>query len=216
MNNDKNGLNLKDENIIVLSTHNPGKLREFEGLQDKFGLRIITRDEAGIPHDYDVVEDGTTFEENSFKKANEIMKLSGLPTMADDSGLMVDCLDGKPGVYSSRFGGVEGDAVRNYTKLLEMMEGVEDGRRTAHFTTVITLVRPDGTVLVAKGECHGRITTEPRGDRGFGYDPVFVPDGYDKTFAELGEDIKNGISHRAMALIKLEKMLEEEREEVKA
>ena len=195
-------------NRIVLSTHNKGKLAEFEGLAKRLGLEIITRDDAGIPHDFDVVEDGTTFEENSYKKAYEVMKMCGLPTMADDSGLMVDALDGQPGVYSSRFGGVEGDAVRNYTKLLEMMKGLPEEKRGAHFTTVITLIYPDGETIVVKGECHGRITEAPIGDLGFGYDPVFMPDGYNETFAQLGPDVKNQFSHRAKALEELERILE--------
>ena len=136
------------DKTIVLSTHNKGKLAEFEGLAKRLGFRIITRDEAGIPHDFDVVEDGTTFEENSYKNAYEVMKMCGLPTMADDSGLMVDALDGQPGVYSSRFGGVEGDAVRNYTKLLDMMKDLRGDERKAHFTTVITLIYPDGKIRI--------------------------------------------------------------------
>ena len=197
------------DKTIVLSTHNKGKLREFEGLAERLGFTIITRDEAGIPHDFDVVEDGTTFEENSYKKAYEVMKMCNLPTMADDSGLMVDALDGQPGVYSSRFGGVEGDSVRNYTKLLELMEGLEWDERKAHFTTVITLIYPDGETIVSKGECHGHITDEPRGDMGFGYDPVFIAEGFDRTFGELGPDVKNRVSHRARALEELERLLED-------
>ena len=197
------------DKTIVLSTHNKGKLAEFEGLAKRLGLNIITRDEAGIPHDFDVVEDGITFEENSYKKAYEVMKMCGLPTMADDSGLMVDALDGQPGVYSSRFGGVDGDAVRNYTKLLEMMKGLPEEERKAHFTTVITLIYPDGETIVAKGECHGRITEAPVGDQGFGYDPVFMPDGYNETFAQLGPEVKNQFSHRAKALEELERILED-------
>ena len=197
------------DKIIVLSTHNKGKLAEFEGLASRLGLSIITRDEAGIPHDFDVVEDGTTFEENSYKKAYEVMKMCGLPTMADDSGLMVDALDGQPGVYSSRFGGVDGDAVRNYTKLLEMMTGLPEEERKAHFTTVITLIYPDGETIVARGECHGKITEAPVGDQGFGYDPVFMPDGYNETFAQLGPEVKNQFSHRAKALEELERILED-------
>ncbi len=200
------------DRTIVLSTHNKGKLREFEGLAKRLGLKIITRDEAGIPHDFDVVEDGTTFEENSCKKAYEVMKMCGLPTMADDSGLMVDALNGQPGVYSSRYGGVEGDAVRNYTKLLHEMEGLPWERRKAHFTTVITLIYPDGETIVSKGECHGHITEEPRGSQGFGYDPVFMAEGFDKTFGELGPEIKNGVSHRAKALEELERILEDREE----
>ncbi len=197
------------DKTIVLSTHNKGKLAEFEGLAKRLGFNIITRDEAGIPHDFDVVEDGTTFEENSYKKAYEVMKMCGLPTMADDSGLMVDALDGQPGVYSSRFGGVEGDAVRNYTKLLEMMKDLPEEKRNAHFTTVITLIYPDGETIVAKGECHGKINEVPVGDKGFGYDPVFVPDGYKETFAQLGPEVKNQFSHRAKALEELERILED-------
>ncbi len=197
------------DKTIVLSTHNKGKLAEFEGLAKRLGFNIITRDEAGIPHDFDVVEDGTTFEENSYKKAYEVMKMCGLPTMADDSGLMVDALDGQPGVYSSRFGGVEGDAVRNYTKLLEMMKDLPEEKRNAHFTTVITLIYPDGETIVAKGECHGKINEAPVGDKGFGYDPVFVPDGYKETFAQLGPEVKNQFSHRAKALEELERILED-------
>ena len=197
------------DKTIVLSTHNKGKLAEFEGLAKRLGFNIITRDEAGIPHDFDVVEDGTTFEENSYKKAYEVMKMCGLPTMADDSGLMVDALDGQPGVYSSRFGGVEGDAVRNYTKLLEMMKDLPEEKRNAHFTTVITLIYPDGETIVAKGECHGKINKAPVGDKGFGYDPVFIPDGYKETFAQLGPEVKNQFSHRAKALEELERILED-------
>ena len=196
------------DKTIVLSTHNKGKLKEFEGLARRWGFNLITRDEAGIPHDFDVIEDGTTFEENSYKKAYEVMKMCGLPTMADDSGLMVDALDGQPGVYSSRFGGVEGDSVRNYTKLLKLMEGLKGDERKAHFTTVITLIYPDGETIVSKGECHGRITESPRGGKGFGYDPVFIADGFTETFAELGPEIKNNVSHRAKALEELERQLE--------
>ncbi|MBR6473324.1 MAG: RdgB/HAM1 family non-canonical purine NTP pyrophosphatase [Firmicutes bacterium] len=197
------------DKTIVLSTHNKGKLAEFEGIASRLGFKIITRDEAGIPHEFDVVEDGTTFEENSYKKAYEVMKMCGLPTMADDSGLMVDALDGQPGVYSSRFGGVEGDSKRNYTKLLGMMEGLPLEERKAHFTTVITLIYPGGETIVAKGECHGHIATEPKGEKGFGYDPVFIPDGYTETFGIMGPEVKNLISHRARALEELERILEE-------
>lgn len=203
-------------NTIVVATHNKGKMKEFAALAERLGLNIITRDEAGVPHDFDVVEDGTTFEENSFKKAFEIMQICKRPTMSDDSGLMVDALDGAPGVYSARFGGVDGDDMKNKEKLLSLMKDVPEDKRTAHFETVITLVYPDETgmnvaeKIVAKGQCFGRITTEMRGSEGFGYDPVFAPDEADgSTFAELGVDFKNTISHRAKALQQLEKMLAE-------
>lgn len=193
---------------IVLSTHNAGKLREFEGIAESLGMKIVTRDDAGVPHDFDVAEDGETFEENSFKKACEIMKLTGMPTMADDSGLMVDCLGGRPGVLSSRFAGEDCSDLDNCLKLLELMKGVPYDKRKAHFTTVITLVYPDGKKIVAKGECHGHITEMMRGDKGFGYDPLFIADGFTETFGELGPEVKNTVSHRAKALEELRRLLE--------
>lgn len=196
--------------IFVLATHNPGKLKEFDKIAKRLGFSVITRDEAGVPHDFDVVEDGTTFEENSYKKAHEIMLMTGMPTMADDSGLMVDSLDGAPGVYSARFCGVDGDSKRNYTKLLSLMEGMKGDERKAHFTTVITVCYPDGRTVTASGQCFGTIAEEPSGEQGFGYDPVFIPDGYDYTFGVMGPDVKNKISHRAKAMEQLEKHLEEE------
>lgn len=206
---------MTDNKTIVVATHNKGKMREFEALAKRLGLNIITRDEAGVPAEFDVVEDGTTFEENSFKKAFEIMQMCKCPTMSDDSGLMVDALDGAPGVFSARFGGEDGNDMKNKEKLLSLMKDVPDEKRTAHFETVITLVYPDETgmdvakKIVAKGQCFGKITTEMRGTEGFGYDPVFAPDEADgKTFAELGVEFKNTISHRAKALQKLEEMLE--------
>ncbi len=195
---------------FVLATHNPGKLKEFDKIAKRLGFKVITRDEAGVPHDFDVVEDGTTFEENSYKKAHEIMLMTGMPTMADDSGLSVDSLDGAPGVYSARFGGVDGDSKRNYEKLLHLMEGMKGEERKAHFTTVITVCYPDGRTVTASGQCFGRIAEKPVGDKGFGYDPVFIPDGYDETFGVMGPEVKNKISHRAKAMEQLEDHLEEE------
>ena len=171
-------------------------------------MRIISRDEAGIPP-VEIEEDGQTFEENSFKKASEIMKLCGQITLADDSGLMVDYLNGAPGVYSARFAGEDGNDAKNNEKLLKLMEGVPADKRTAKFVSVITMVYPDGTVLTARGECPGTILTAPAGDGGFGYDPLFVPEGYEKTFAQLTADEKNAISHRAVALVELERLLSE-------
>ena len=136
------------------------------------------------------------------------MKLCGKITLADDSGLMVDYLGGAPGVYSARFAGEDGNDKKNNEKLLRLLEGVPADERTAQFVSVITMVYPDGTVISARGECHGRIITEPAGDGGFGYDPLFVPDGYEKTFAQLSAEEKNAISHRAAALAELEKLLE--------
>ena len=195
-------------NIIVAASRNRHKIEEIEAITKKFGMRIISRDEAGIPP-VEIEEDGQTFEENSFKKASEIMKLCGQITYAYDSGLMVDYLNGAPGVYSARFAGEDGNDAKNNEKLLKLMEGVPADKRKAKFVSVITMVYPDGTVLTARGECPGTILTAPAGDGGFGYDPLFVPEGYEKTFAQLTADEKNAISHRAVALVELERLLSE-------
>lgn len=195
------------DKIIVAASRNRHKIEEIEAITKKFGMSIISRDEAGVPP-VEIVEDGETFEENSFKKADEIMKLCGKITLADDSGLMVDYLGGAPGVYLARFAGEDGNDEKNNEKLLKLLDGVPAKGRTAKFVSVITMVYPDGTVLSARGECPGRIITVPTGDGGFGYDPLFVPDGYEKTFAQLTPEEKNAISHRAAALTELEKLLE--------
>ena len=195
------------DKIIVAASRNRHKIEEIEAITKKFGMSIISRDEAGVPP-VEIVEDGETFEENSFKKADEIMKLCGKITLADDSGLMVDYLGGAPGVYSARFAGEDGNDEKNNEKLLKLLDGVPAKGRTAKFVSVITMVYPDETVLSARGECPGRIITVPTGDGGFGYDPLFVPDGYEKTFAQLTPEEKNAISHRAAALTELEKLLE--------
>lgn len=194
--------------IIVAASRNRHKIEEIEAITKKFGMKLISRDEAGVPP-FEIEENGQTFEENSFKKANEIMKVCGKVTLADDSGLTVDYLGGKPGIYSARFAGENADDAKNNAKLLALLDGAETSERSARFVSVITLVYPSGDVIVARGECHGRILTEPVGDSGFGYDPLFVPDGYTKTFAQLGPEEKNRISHRAAALRELERLLEE-------
>ncbi|MGN0736005.1 MAG: XTP/dITP diphosphatase [Anaerovoracaceae bacterium] len=199
------------DKIIVAASRNRHKIEEIEAITKKFGMRIISRDEAGVPP-VEIEEDGQTFEENSFKKAAEIMKLCGRITLADDSGLMVDYLNGAPGVYSARFAGEDGNDTKNNEKLLKLLEGVPADERTAKFVSVITMVYPDGTVLTARGECPGRILAAPAGDGGFGYDPLFVPDGYEKTFAQLTADEKNAISHRAVALVELERLLSERKQ----
>ncbi len=192
---------------FVAATHNQGKIKEMNAITMKLGIQLIDRDSAGVPHEFDVDETGETFEENSYKKAYEIMKMTGLPALADDSGLQVDYLGGAPGVYSARYGGSDGNDGKNVDKLLDAMKDCPEGKRTAHFTTVITLVYPDGRKLVATGECYGRIATERHGDKGFGYDPVFIPDGYSETFAELGSEVKNVIGHRGRALVELASLL---------
>lgn len=200
--------NTENNNTIVAATHNKHKIEEISAIIKKFGLELISEEEAGLPQ-LEIEEDGSSFEENSFKKAYEIMKLCGRATLADDSGLMVDYLGGAPGVHSARFAGDKADDTRNNDKLLSLLANVETKERTAKFVSVITLVYPSGERLVARGECPGRILLEPAGENGFGYDPLFVPDGYDKTFAQLSADEKNQISHRAAALRELERLLRE-------
>ena len=175
---------------------------------NKFDMEVISRDEAGVPA-FEIEEDGQTFEENSYKKAYEIMKVTGKTTIADDSGLMVDYLGGAPGVYSARFAGEECDDKKNNEKLLKLLKNQVGDDRKAKFVSVITLIFPDGETITARGECSGRIIGAEAGENGFGYDPLFVPDGYCKTFAQLSEEEKNAISHRAKALETLEKLLKE-------
>ncbi|MEG0291870.1 MAG: XTP/dITP diphosphatase [Anaerovoracaceae bacterium] len=196
---------------IVAATQNKHKIKEIEAITKDFGMEIISRHEAGVP-DVEIIEDGKTFEENSYKKAYEIMKLCNSITIADDSGLEVDALAGAPGVYSARFAGVDGDDEANNYKLTQMLQGLSFDQRTARFVSVITMVYPSGKKLVARGEVEGHILLEPRGDGGFGYDPLFVPLGYDITFGEFKSEDKNKISHRGNALQKLRELLSEEEE----
>ena len=193
--------------IIVAASKNKHKIEEIEAITKKYGMEVVARDEAGVP-DVEIEEDGTTFEENSLKKAKGILELCGKPTIADDSGLMVDYLGGAPGVYSARFAGEDATDANNNEKLLRMLKDVTRRERTAKFVSVITLAFPDGEVLVARGECPGIIIEEEIGENGFGYDPLFVPDGFNKTFAQLTAEEKNEISHRANALRELERLLQ--------
>lgn len=194
--------------IIVAASKNQHKIKEIEAITEKYGMKVISRDEAGVPP-VDIAEDGETFEENSLKKAREIEALCGKITIADDSGLMVEYLGGAPGVYSARFAGEEASDEKNNEKLLHLLEGLPAKERTAKFVSVITMAFPGGEVLVARGECPGRIIEQPTGENGFGYDPLFVPDGYQKTFAQMSAEEKNQISHRAAALRELERLLRE-------
>ncbi len=192
---------------IVAASRNPNKIREIDAITSSYGLHIIPRDDAGVP-EIEIEEDGETFEENSLKKARTIMEMTGEIAIADDSGLEVEYLHGAPGVYSARFAGEETSDVKNNEKLLSLMEDLPYKERRARFVSVITMVYPDGKTLVARGECYGHILTEPEGNNGFGYDPLFVPDGYQRTFAQMEASEKNRISHRAMALKKLKELLD--------
>ena len=182
---------------VILASKNPHKLTELSAILSQHGFEIALESEYGL--DIDVDETGTTFEENSLLKAEAVMKASGLPVLADDSGLMVDALNGAPGVYSARYGHKSSDGERT-AFLLENMKDVPDGKRTAKFVCVITCLWPDGRKIVARGECPGVITHEVHGENGFGYDPVFYLPELGMTYAELPSEQKNAISHRARAL----------------
>ena len=188
---------------LVFATNNAHKLEEVSAM---LGDRIELLSLRDIHCEADIPETGTTLEANALLKAQYVQEHYGLNCFADDTGLEVEALGGEPGVYSARYAGGEGhDSVANMRKLLARLEGVTD--RRARFRTVITLIR-DGRTYEFEGTVEGTITTEPHGDGGFGYDPVFVPDGYDRTFAELGE-VKNAISHRARAVQKLVEFLKQ-------
>ena len=190
---------------LVAATQNKHKLEEIYKIIKDFDMELVPMNEAGLG-DLDIEETGTTLEENSFIKADTVCRLTGCAAVADDTGLMVDALDGAPGVYSARYAGDHGNDAENRRLLLENMKDKTD--RRARFASVITLVYPDGKKLVAVGECHGSILYEERGERGFGYDAVFLPDGFDRSFAEITMEEKNSVSHRGRALRKLQEMLE--------
>ena len=183
---------------LVIATRNAHKLEEIRAIFDFSNLEVLSA--FDFPEIPDVVEDGDTLEANAIKKAVEIADATGCWAMADDSGLEVDALDGAPGVYSARFAGEECSYPANNEKLLRELSGKED--RAARFRTVIALSDPEGNVQTVEGECPGSIIEELRGTNGFGYDPLFVPDGCTETFAELSSKVKNRISHRARALKK--------------
>ena len=184
---------------VVLASKNPHKLVEIDAITRKLGIELILQSELGI--DIDVDETGTTFEENSFLKAEAVMKASGLPALADDSGIAVDALNGEPGIYSARYGFDESlDDFGRLLLLLKNTEHVPDGQRQAQFVCVITLVTPEGEVIQARGEVHGELLRAPAGEGGFGYDPIFYYPPYGKTLAEVSAEEKNAVSHRTNAL----------------
>ena len=192
---------------IVFATKNEGKVREVIKMLNMDKIELITMAQAGI--DVDVVEDGTTFEENAMKKAVEIMKISGMPAIADDSGLEIDYLDKQPGVHSARFLGHDTSYDIKNKKILEMLEGVPDGKRTARFVSAVCLVLPDGRTITTRGTIEGAIGHEIKGTNGFGYDPIFFIPEINKYSAELTTDEKNAISHRGKAIAQMrEKILE--------
>ena len=184
---------------VVLASKNAHKLKEISKITEKFGIELILQSELGI--DMDVEENGSTFEENSYIKAKAVMEATGLPALADDSGIAVDALNGEPGIYSARYGFDESlDDWGRLLLLLKNTENVPDGSRQAQFVCVITLVMPDGKTIQARGEAHGELLRAPIGEGGFGYDPIFYYPPLGKAFAQLSAEEKNRVSHRAVAL----------------
>ena len=190
---------------IVLATGNPGKVREIQRILGELGVEVVPQGELGVD---DAEETGTSFVENALIKARHASLMSGLPAIADDSGLVVDALDGGPGVYSARYSGADATDDSNIDKLLQELRGVPDERRTAAFHCCAVYVSPDdSTSLVAEGRWTGKILERRRGTAGFGYDPVFFDPECSRTAAELGPELKNARSHRGKALTALADML---------
>lgn len=186
---------------FVLASKNPDKLKEMREIMDQLGIEVVSEAEAGV--DVEVEETGSTFEENAVLKAKAVCKASGLPAIADDSGLCVTALGGGPGVYSARYGGPGADSKR---LVLESLRGQTD--RTAKFVCCVCCIFPDGGGIGARGECEGMIAYAPRGEGGFGYDPIFLVPKMKKTFAEMTPEEKNAISHRGKALAEFQEKLE--------
>lgn len=189
---------------LIIASNNKHKITEIKEILSPYFSEILSLSEAGISHE--TIEDGTTFYENSRKKALEIAAISGCGVVADDSGICVDALDGLPGIYSARFSGEHGNDALNNELLLSKLQGVEN--RAAHYTCCVVLITPDGKEYTAEDYMYGNINYAPQGDGGFGYDPIFVPDGYDITLARLTAKQKNEISHRAKAFRKLAEILD--------
>ena len=184
---------------VVLASKNPHKLVEISKITEKFGFQLVLQSQLGV--DIDVEETGTTFEENSLLKARAVMEATGLPALADDSGIAVDALNGEPGIYSARYG--FDDTLDDWGRLLLLLKNTEhvpDGQRQAQFVCVISFITPDGQVIQARGEIHGELLRAPRGENGFGYDPIFYYPPMGLSTAEMSPEDKNQVSHRANAL----------------
>jgi XTP/dITP diphosphohydrolase len=191
---------------LVVATGNGGKLAEIREVLAGTGIELIAQSELGIS---DAEETGATFVENALIKARHASRASGLPALGDDSGICVDALGGAPGLVSARYAGAHGDPAANIAKLLGALEGIEDAQRGAHFHCTIVLLQSadDPAPLIAEGRWHGRILHTPRGERGFGYDPIFFDPALGKGAAELDPDVKNRISHRGQALARLQVLI---------
>lgn len=182
---------------VVVASHNPGKIAEIEDLLAPYGIRTMGAAALGLP---EPEETGTSFEENAALKARAAAEASGLLALADDSGLVVPALGGAPGIFSARWAGPDKDF---RTAMARVQRELGEQDRRAHFVAVLALAWPDGRNALFRGEARGRLTFPPKGERGFGYDPIFLPDGYQETFGEMGPDLKHLISHRARAFAKL-------------
>ena len=191
---------------FALATANPGKIREIREILSGFDIELVSREDLGLC--FDVEETGSTFYENALIKAKAISEATGLPAIADDSGIVVDALGGEPGLYSSTYGGEGLEGSERYLYLLEKMKNKR--QRSAKYVCTIVCAYPDGSIISAEGECHGHIAEAPRGSGGFGYDPVFLVGDTDATMAELSQEEKNKISHRGAALRNFAKRLREE------
>jgi len=192
--------------LLLLGTRNPGKLREITSILEGSGWSFSSLQE--FDHVGSAEENGVTYSENAIAKAQFYAAATGLVALADDSGLEVAALDGAPGVYSARYAGENASDADRRQLLLSELSKTSNTDRRARFVCVVAIADPAGTILnVSEGICNGTLTFAPRGDSGFGYDPLFIPDGYTQTFAELPETIKNRISHRALALIQTKQFL---------
>lgn len=197
---------------LILASGNKGKIAEFQRLLDSMGIQVQSM--KLYPEIGEIVEDGNTFAENALKKARTVCQATGKPALADDSGLMVDALDGAPGIYSARFAGEAHDDAANNAKVLELMKNVPDDKRGAQFFCAIALVLPDGREYTVEGFCRGTLLHALQGDGGFGYDPLFYVAELGKTFAQLTMEEKNAISHRGMANKKAVAIIQQLQQEV--
>ena len=183
---------------LIIATGNEDKVREIDEILEGTGFEAISMKQAGF--NPDIVEDGTTFEENALKKAMAVHELSGEYVMADDSGLCIDALDGAHGIYSARFCGEDSTYEEKFRKIFEMLADVPEDKRTAQFVCAIAVVKPDGTSFTVRGECRGVLHEKPVGENGFGYDPIFYVPEFGMTTAQMDPEVKNSISHRGRAL----------------
>lgn len=190
----------KEKKTLVLATRNKGKVLEVERMLKIHAPEISLISMADLDIG-DIDETGNSFEENALLKARTVTQISGLAALADDSGLAIDSLNGDPGIYSARYSGVHGDDAANNAKVLKLMAGIN--KRSASFIAVLALTRPDGQSIISRGELLGQIIDSPRGDQGFGYDPIFQPTGFDITTAQMSPEMKDSISHRGKALAQI-------------